>query len=404
MTRLHAYVSILTIALGAAGCSSERAATGDPRTEPVVRKGTFIDTMVLTGEVDAERAEAIVVPQLPEWRTTIQWLAEDGARVRAGERLVELDTASFASNLEEIERTLTETQQELLQKTEEARAEIADKELDYLRKQANLDKAKLEAEIPADIISVKDYDERQIAYDKAKTEFEKAKTLLEATRHGKQTEIDNVRLELTETDRQVRIARQAVETMTLTAPVDGIFVLGNHPWRGKKVEVGDMAWVGFIIARIPDLSTLEIHARLADVDDRKVRQGMPAMVTLDAFPNRQMLGTISNVSPVAEEEGGTSLRRFFEVVVHLDDELPEGIRPGLSARVSVETSKIEQATIVPRYAVEFGDEKTGVRLPDGSVEEASIIACNATECAIEASLAEGTRLAMSADLVGVSGS
>lgn len=395
---------IFAISIAALGCTSERAAHVDLRNEPVVRKGTFVDRMVLTGEVDAEVAEPIVIPPLPEWRTTIQWIEQDGARVSKGARLVELDTSTFASQLDEIERTELEKGEQLLQKTEEARAEIADKELDYLKKKADLDKAQLEADIPPEIISVKEYDERQLALDRARTEFEKAKTLLDATRHAQRTEIDNIRLELAEARRQVGIAHQAVETMTLTAPADGLFVINNHPWHGKKIEVGDMAWVGFVIARIPDLATLEIHARLADVDDRKVVQGMPALVTLDAWPDRRMPGRISRVSPVAEEEGGTSLRRFFQVVVTLDEELPEGIRPGLSARVDVETARIENTLIVPRYALDFSGDTPAVRLTDGTSEPTSVVACNATECAIEGSLEEGTRVAMAQSLIEETGS
>ena len=46
-----------------------------------VHKGVFKDDVVLTGELEAARGAAITVPDLPDWQTSIKWLATDGDEV-----------------------------------------------------------------------------------------------------------------------------------------------------------------------------------------------------------------------------------------------------------------------------------------------------------------------------------
>ncbi|MDX1583808.1 MAG: efflux RND transporter periplasmic adaptor subunit [Thermoanaerobaculia bacterium] len=364
-----------------AGCAGD-ADAGNVSTSDVVREGRFTDRILLTGEVDAAVAESVTVPRLPSWQTSIKWLAEEGARVEKGEKVVELDTASFASDLDSRIEAEAEAREKLRQHLEETRADLAEKEFSFLSKQTDYQTAKMNAEVPPEILSKKEYEERQLALERAKTELEKAWTLLDSTRSSRAAERENLEIDLEEKRRQIAIAERALETMTLYAPVAGVFVLNEHPWFGRKLEVGDNAWVGFQLARIPDLSTLQVRAELFDVDDGRVEPGMPAKVVIDAFPGRTYQGRISRVSSVAEEEGGRSLRRSFEVLVELDD-IDAELRPGLSARVEVETLRLEDATVVRRRAIDFTGETPSMTLEDGSNVPIELIACNPLECAVE---------------------
>ncbi len=63
---------------------------------PRVHRGTFVNTLVLTGELDAQRGAIITVPRLPMWQTSLKWIATDGDVVREGDRVAELDNGPFA--------------------------------------------------------------------------------------------------------------------------------------------------------------------------------------------------------------------------------------------------------------------------------------------------------------------
>jgi len=381
--------------LAAAGCggSASGEAPGTSAPEPlVVRRGELVDRFVLTGEVDANVSADITVPRLPSWQTSIQWLAEDGSEVAKGDRIAELDNSASASSLEE-KSLQRETLREELEKIEaEAKAELAQKEFELESRQNDVEKARVEAEVPKEILSLRDWEDRQLSLKKAESEAEKARTLVESTRAAAARDRDNKLLEMRRLDREIEIAERAVETMTLRAPESGVLVLNNHPWLGRKVRTGDVVWVGFQFARIPDLSTLRITAWLPDVDDRKIESGMPVRVRLDAYPDVEMTGTIRTISPMAQEVDRKSQRRAFQTIVDLDDPDQTKLRPGLSARVEVIRRTLPDALLVPRVAVDFDSDKTAVRLAGGRRVEVEIVDCNATACAVTGDLDEGARL------------
>jgi HlyD family secretion protein len=89
------------------------------------------------------------------------------------------------------------------------------------------------------------------------------------------------------------------------------------------------------LMRLPDLSTLEVRARLSDVDDTRVEPGMRVMTYLDAYPELAFPGTIQHVSPVAREMSRQSLRRSFAIGVSFDQVDLSRMLPGMSVRVEV---------------------------------------------------------------------
>src|SRR5712691_1992459 len=93
-----------------------------PKSALRVRRGTFTRELLLTGELEAARGEAITVPNLPQWQSSIKWLATDGSEVKKGERVVELDNSSFTADLETKRQTELQVLQEIQQKDAEAKA------------------------------------------------------------------------------------------------------------------------------------------------------------------------------------------------------------------------------------------------------------------------------------------
>src|SRR5215212_3582685 len=74
---------------------------GDAQSSLRVRRGDLVTDLVLTGELEPARGDELTVPPLPSWQTSIKWIAEDGAELRKGEPVVELDSASLNSELDQ---------------------------------------------------------------------------------------------------------------------------------------------------------------------------------------------------------------------------------------------------------------------------------------------------------------
>lgn len=378
-------------ALLLASCFSGYRETHD---EPLrVRKGTFKKDVVLTGELEAARGAAITVPTLPNWQTSIKWLATDGVMVREGERVVELDNSSFTTDLDSKRQAELQAMQELQQKTEEWSADLKQKALEFEKRKSELDKAKINADVPQDILSAREYAERQMELQRAMVEFEKARDVLAAQRNAVSSDRRNLEIRLGKAQREIRRSERAIEDLVLRAPRDGIVVVREIPWEGRKLQAGDTVWVGFPLALIPELDSLQVSVALPDVDDGSIAVGMPATVTLDGYPGSEFKGKVTAISAVAQESARQSLRRAFKVIVNLDSIDAERMRPGLSARVLVHRESRPGALIAPRIALDVTGKEPMAALASGRKVKIRIDSCNAQECIVTSGLEEGQRLA-----------
>ncbi len=357
-----------------------------------VRRGTLERALTLTGELEAARGETIAVPDLPQWQSSIKWLATDGASVKTGERVAELDNTSFTTDLDSKRQTELQARQELEQKESEWKADLEQKQLDFDSRQSEYEKAKIDASVPKEILSLREYDDRQLKLQRASVEFAKTRDLLAAQKHEVAADRDNLLLRLQKAQREIRIAEKAIESVVLRAPRDGIVIIRDHPWEGRKIQAGDTVWVGFALALIPEMSSMRVSAALADVDDGRIQTGMPATVVLDGYPGMTFRGKVATISAVAQETARQSLRRAFKVTLSLDHIDATRMRPGLSARAIVDTGSVAGALIAPRAALDLASKQARARLAGGKTVDVTLGACNAQECVVTNGLEEGQRL------------
>jgi len=363
--RFHPVVSVVSLLVAACFSGYPEDA---PKHEVRARRGTFVNEIVLTGELDAARGATIAVPDLPQWQSSIKWLAQDGSQVKKGERVVELDNSSFTNDLDTKRRAALDTEQQMQQKEAELKADLEHKQLDFDSRKADYEKAKIDADVPRDLLSAREYQDRQTKFDRAQVEMAKARDILAAQKSENDADRRNLELQLGKARRDIDIATRAIDSAVVRAPRDGVVIIKDIPWEGRKIQTGDTVWVGFAIAVIPEMSSLRVNAALADVDDGRIAVGMPATIVLDGYPDMTFHGRVSSISAVAQEANPKSLRRTFKVFVDLDRVDAQRMRPGLSARVVVRTQSIPNALIVPRSAPAGKNMKLGP--------------CNALECVV----------------------
>jgi len=383
------------------GCSPvDASGEATPGEELVVSRGTFQTRHLLTGELRAAEAVNLVVPRTPGFQVQIRWMEEDGAEVEAGQRVVEFENSNVTSDLEDKRSSLAERETDLERTRAEAASAIADKEFQLEQKRAELEKARIEASVPQELLPARDYQERQLALRRAEVEVTKAEEELEATRQARRAEIEMSRLELEEARREIEEAESAIEKLALDAPTSGVLVIEEHPWEGRKFQLGDSVYPGLTVARIPDLSTLQVEAVLHDVDEGRIVPGLRARATPDAFPDLTLPGEVIEVSPVAREIANSSLRRYFLVRVALAGVDPERLRPGMSVKVEVFDEPREAALLVPRRALDLTAEPPRAHLLDGGTREVELGPCSSSHCVVESGLSAGERLAPRRSRVG----
>jgi multidrug efflux pump subunit AcrA (membrane-fusion protein) len=394
---LPALVVGLACLLPLAGCSGTGARAdasqgGQGNEGLTVHRGPFRQRVLLTGELAAEKGEALVVPRTNQFQLTIRWMAEDGTLVKAGAPVVAFDNSQFASDLEEKRLNASNAGSDLERARAESKTTLADKRFAVEKAKSELEKARLSASIPKDLLSLREYQERQLALKKAQSELDKAEEDLRAETKGSTTEVQIQQISLEKSSREIRDAEEAIDALTLKAPRDGMMLVADHPWEGRKLQLGDSVWVGMTVATLPELSSMIVQASLSDVDDGRISPGLEVLCTVDAYPAVTYRGRVAEISPVARESKRSPLLRYFPVKITLDQSDPRRMRPGMSVRVEVLGPETKNALLVPREALVFSGGKTRALLAGGGAADVRLGPCAAEACVVESGVKEGTRL------------
>ncbi len=389
----RALQALALFAVAAAGCEPMvgMAGTKPEHVAPLVtiERGDLRQTLLLTGELEAENAVELVTPRTENWQIAVKWLAEDGAVVKKGDRVVEFDNSSVVEKLADLEVAVVEAGVELETQQAETAVNAAEKAFEVETQETAVAKAKLDATVPEQLISRREFQDSRLALQRAEVALTTATRDLESLKGGGRLDEQVKRVAYEKALRAYKAAGEQLDALVLTAPRDGIVLVGKEPREGRKLQVGDNVWPGLTVAELPDLSKTLVKAGLSDVDDRRVTPGMKVTCIVDAFPDIPLSGFVRAVSPVAQSPSKESTRQFFDVIVELDVDLPEQMRPGLSVKVEVPTRMVEDAVLVPRGALDWSTDPPTAALQDGERVEVSIDACNPQHCAVASGLSEG---------------
>jgi HlyD family secretion protein len=150
-----------------------------------------------------------------------------------------------------------------------------------------------------------------------------------------------------------------------------------------------------------DASCLYISAPIDEVDAPRIRAGLPARISLDAFPERVFPGHVRRVAPYVLDQEKQA--RTVEIEAVLDDVTDAGLLAGYSADVEVVLDERSDALRLP----------SSVILPDRTVyvfdPATSTIAARTVETGIAnweyteilGGIAAGDRVVSSVDREGV---
>ena len=391
------------IALAAAACG---AAQGTPRVAPgsasgartaAVRAGSVEDVFLLTGETAAVHSLDLTPPPSDTWELQIKWLAEDGAEVHAGDRVMEFDSTSILQSLEERRLKAIQTHLERESKEGSLAAEAERKRAAREKASVEVEKARLDAAVPVELRARAEWYKMQVTLREKETAFQKAVDDENAFARSSRADLDVLRIAEEKARRELASAENTLSLMSLRTPQDGIFVVAPHFNEDRPFQQGDNVFPGLRVASIPDLTRMQVIAALPEVDHGQVEAGLPARCVLDTYPADVFEGRVEDVAGVAEApaRGRAVARSGFRVKVSLARTDPARMRPGMSVRVEVVRRKWERALLVPRAAVDQDSGGDFVRAAGSSGRSpVRLAACLATDCVVDSGLKEGDRVAL----------
>ncbi|MGH7127024.1 MAG: HlyD family secretion protein [Planctomycetaceae bacterium] len=187
--------------------------------------------------------------------------------------------------------------------------------------------------------------EHQLAIARAKAEQER--TALESIAAIRQAEAElkarQAALEL-ERARLERISGR-IEQTTIRAPHDGRVLYAADGGRRAEVDVieeGVTVRERQPILRVVDPQQFQIRVRVHETRIGRVKKGQPAVIRIDAFPDRTFEGTVTEVGTTAQTRSwpNTDIKEY-PVIISLDAPAPM-LKLGLTTEVEIDVSETEK--------------------------------------------------------------
>ncbi|MCJ7681412.1 MAG: efflux RND transporter periplasmic adaptor subunit [Candidatus Aminicenantes bacterium] len=173
-----------------------------------------------------------------------------------------------------------------------------------------------------------------------------------------------IQFQIQQAEASLQSTLDTLQKTVYNAPIDGI-ITSLRVEEGEIALVGTMNNPGTILMTIADLSVMEVEVEVDETDVVAVRLGQKAEVRVDAFPDRVILGKVTEIgSSALLSVSAAQESKDFKVVITLEDP-PKSLKPGLSASADIITAEKKDVLAVPISALVTKEKET----KDSSVPE-----------------------------------
>lgn len=254
-----------------------------------------------------------------------QLLVEEGDDVQQGDVLLRLDPAQYQAGVSRAEAALSQ-----------AKASQAQMQANLIRTRRDLER----------ILALRARDSLLVSaqqVDDSETALEVAEAQLRSAEFG-----------VNQAEASLEEAQDRLSKTIIRAPMAGKVTRLNVE-EGETVIIGTMNNAGSLILTISDLSVIEVVVQVDETDVPQVALGDSATVHIDAFPDRDFTGRVTEIGnsairPPSQQVAGQQAAIDFEVVITLDPTDAE-LRPDLSATADIVTDVRDDALSVPIIAL-----------------------------------------------------
>ncbi len=141
-------------------------------------------------------------------------------------------------------------------------------------------------------------------------------------------------------------ARVNLGYTAIVSPIDGVVI-------SRTVDVGQTVAASLQVATLftlaEDLARMQVDTSVSEADVGKLRAGMPATFTVDAFPGERFEGKVRQVRNAA-----TTVQNVVTYDAVIDVANPDlKLRPGMTANVTFVWAERKDALRVPNAALRF---------------------------------------------------
>jgi HlyD family secretion protein len=337
--KMYAAVAGVVVLLGVWFYFRDRS-SAPKYTTAVVRRGNITAVVQATGTINP----LTTIPVGSYVSGTVKYIFADfNTRVKNGQVLAQLDPAIYEAQVIQSRGNL-----------QNAQANLATLEANVQAAQANLVKAQANDSYEAatakrsqdlyvaGVVSTDSNEQTQSTLGQSQAEVKSAQAAVEQAK----AQLAQARTQITAMQGALDAAETNLGYTTIVSPIDGTVVARNIDV-GQSVAATLQAPNVFSVAQ--DLTRMQVYAATDESDTGNIRNGIPVTFQVDAFPNDQFHGRVSNI-----RLNPTTVQNVVTYNTIIDFNNPdEKLLPGETAYVTIPTGHAVNAIEIPNPALTF---------------------------------------------------
>jgi HlyD family secretion protein len=314
-----------------------------------VIKGPFRQSVIETGELQAVNSSIMTMPRINSvygYNLKIIGLAEHGKNVKKGDQVIIVDPSSVEKYIIEKRESLeneiasaNKLKAQINNNMQDLRAQFRNEQASFDIKKLELQKSAYESEGIRKVIEL-EFRQAEIKLNKIKRNLE-LKPILDSLDYRIQ------RIKVSQKENELKAARETLNQLIVCSPLDGIFVIEKSYRTGQTIKVGDEMYIGYTIARIPDIRTMMVNGIIQENDISRIKPGMNVIIRLDALPSIPFHGKLNRESLVCIEQ---DKKKVFLTEVLITESDPR-LKPGMTVSCEYITYEGDNEIYVPNNCI-----------------------------------------------------
>ncbi|HEX7597491.1 MAG TPA: efflux RND transporter periplasmic adaptor subunit, partial [Polyangia bacterium] len=315
------------------------------------RQGDFLVLIRCRGELKAERSVSVYTPMVPNLR--ISWMTPPGEGVKQGDTIVKFDSSSAQQTLMQKEAALRQAQATLDQALAQSKITSEQDRTDLADAGFTVERARLEAS-KQEIVSRLQGESSKIDYGVAQQKLKVQEATVDLHTTSDRSRIASLTRLRDQAQSDVDLTKARIAQMELKSPISGFLTFQSNYAQGwinaKPFKVGDNVYAGMALAEMPDLSTLQMDAKVEETDRGRIAPNQEVKVRVDSLPELTLKAFIRQISLLAETGNEFPRVRNFRAYAAISNPDPR-LRPGMNGGMDIIVNRIPNAISIPAKAL-----------------------------------------------------
>ena len=291
----------------------------------LVRRGDLIVKTHLRGELQAVRTLSLTAPNLGS-ATQITQLAPAGALSSTGDLIMEFDDSERQAALEDAQLEVDRVNEQLKKARADLEIRKSQDDVELLKARFAVRRAELEVK-KNELISAIDARKNVLTLEETERREQKLRQDIKSRLQQREAELAVLREERRKAQIDVDREKRRIAQSRVLSPMSGLVSILQNRAGGRggfgqttpDIQEGDQIPAGMEVAKILDLSEMELLAKVEELERANLHEGQEAIVRLDALPGKEVRAKVKRLGNTASLNvfAGEATKKF-DVVLSID--------------------------------------------------------------------------------------